>query len=149
MQIDRPGLKPGEAEQLASAVAAGIKLNDDDFQFTCYAFEEVYPKLDFTIFKQLNEQIHLQQFGEGLKVIGFAFIALPYTQEHGIRYFPSYKEVSISLTMDYEQFVNATPEEAMTMMKQVYLNGLRVLPLFAIPDFDVTGLIGAVEKALG
>jgi hypothetical protein len=151
MQVDRSGLKPGEAEELAEFVAMGIELNKDAFQFTSYAHEEVSSKLDFTVFDALNNQIDLKEFGEGMNIIGFAFIVLPPTtfpQEQHIQYYPNHKEVSISLPLNYEQFVNATPEEAIMMMKQVYLNGLRVLPLFAIPDFDVAGLIGAAEKAL-
>jgi hypothetical protein len=150
MQIDLPGLKPSEAKELAELAAKGFKFNESEFGVTSYVDSAVYEKMNYTIFDRLNEQLKLEDFGTGIKHIVFAFIALgsTSTQEQGIQYYPNHKEISIGLALNYEQLLESTPEAAVNMMKELYLNGLRVLPLFNIKDFDVQGLIAAVEAAL-
>jgi hypothetical protein len=151
IDTDFPGLSTEEKMDLAAAIAAGVKLNDNEFQFTSYADEIAHQKIDYTAFDRLNSMLSLKDFGEGIKVVGFAFIAMAskfFPQKQHIEYYPNYQRVQISLELNYEQFLEATPEAAINMMKELYLNGLRVIPLFNIKDFDIQGFIAAVEDAL-
>lgn len=129
----------------------GMKLNAKEFGFTSYANEPASDKLDFVVFNRLNKKLNLQNFGNGIEHILFAFIALDakfFRQEQYIKYYPKQKEVHLSLELDYEQFATANSETALEMMKQLYLSGLRALLLFQIQDFDVEELIEAVEMVL-
>ncbi|MEM9847281.1 MAG: hypothetical protein AAF847_05295 [Bacteroidota bacterium] len=150
MDINTAGLRPNEIEELKEFAAMGFEFNKDAFSFTSYSGESSHKNIDYTIFHRLNEQIDLEDFGTGIENIGFAFIALPpttFAQDQGIEYYPNYREISIGLSLNYEQFVEATPEAALEMMKTLYLTGLRVLLFFDIRDFDMEGLIAAVEQA--
>ncbi|MEM9847280.1 MAG: hypothetical protein AAF847_05290 [Bacteroidota bacterium] len=150
MDINTVGLRPNEIAELEEMVAAGVPLSTDAFGFTTYADSLAHAKLDYTIFNRLNEQLKLEDFGEGLIKISFAFIALPpitFPQDQHIQYHPNHKRVGISLELNYETFIAATPEVAIQMMKDLYLKGLRALSLFNIRDFDMEGLIAAVEQA--
>ncbi|MEN0050017.1 MAG: hypothetical protein AAF806_23340 [Bacteroidota bacterium] len=148
---DIPGLRPDEIAELEEIVAADIPLNTDAFGFTAYADSAALDKLDYTAFDRLNEQIDLNNYGKGIVKFVFAFIAFDpkfFPQDQHIQYYPNHKRVGISLELDYATFIAATPEAAVQMMKELYLKGLRALLLFNIRDFDMEGLIEAVEKTL-
>ncbi|MEM9847282.1 MAG: hypothetical protein AAF847_05300 [Bacteroidota bacterium] len=147
---DSPELKPSEAEELAELAAMGFQFKDKPFGSTAYADSPAIEKLNFVPFDNLNEQINLEDFGERITKIVFAFIAFDpkfFPQDQHIQYYPNQKRVSISLELNYETFIAATPEIAIQMMKDLYLKGLRALSLFNIRDFDMEGLIAAVEQA--
>ncbi|MEM9887133.1 MAG: hypothetical protein AAF849_14665 [Bacteroidota bacterium] len=140
-----------EAEELADFVATGFEFDENQFGCTAYIDSPANENLNFRTFDNLNEKIDLSEFGEGVTKILFAFIAFnPKLSPHKqvIEYLPNHKEVNISLELDYENFINATSEAAVQMMKDLYLKGLRALLLFNIRDFDMEGLIEAVEQAL-
>ncbi|MEM0992629.1 MAG: hypothetical protein AAGI49_06305 [Bacteroidota bacterium] len=151
IDLDLSHTATDEAADLEATLATGIQLNGASFQFTSYAGEPADANLDFTIFNRLNEQIELKDFGKGIGTISFAFIALApkfFIKEQAIRYQADHQEIAISLSLDYEQFITATPETAIEMMKALYLKGLRALLLFNIRDFDVEAFIKAVERTL-
>ncbi|MEM8529004.1 MAG: hypothetical protein AAGG68_30515 [Bacteroidota bacterium] len=145
------GLRPSEIKELQELEAMGYQLNQDVFGFTAYVDMEVNKKLDTTIFDGLNEQLDIETYGIGVEKIGFAFIALApkfFPENRRIEYFPDDKVVLMKLQLNYEKLIAASNEEAVEMMKQLYLRGVRVLDLFEIEDFDIERLYTDVENYL-
>ncbi|MEM0994362.1 MAG: hypothetical protein AAGI49_15085, partial [Bacteroidota bacterium] len=140
-----------EVEELADFAAMGFEFDDNQFECTAYVDSQANVYLNFAPFDRLNEKVNLEDFGGGVTEIFFTFIAFdPKSSSHRqvLEYLPNHKKCNISLELDYETFIAATPEVAIQMMKDLYLKGLRALLLFNIRDFDMEGLIAAVEQAL-
>lgn len=149
--IKAAGLKPDELKELMELEAMGYQLNQDSFQFTAYMSEKAQKKLATSIFDGLNEQLDIQTYGTGIEEIGFAFIALApefFPENQNVEYFPEDKVALIALQLNYEKLIAASDDEAIDMMKSLYLKGIKVLSIFDIEDFDIEQLYKDIEHYL-
>jgi len=120
------------------------------FHIGTIVWHEVSEKVDTKAFRSaLNDNIDLNNYGNGLKDIDFIFIALRPTNtihEEELFFDPEKKELSISLKLNYEKVVSASKDKMMELMSALFLKGLDQAKDLDIPDFDVEKLREDAER---
>jgi|GEM_PF-4714535 hypothetical protein len=108
------------------------------FGFTFKAWHTVEDKIDiWTIQDELNTQLNLSKYGDGLYQIQFEYIADDWEKhQEQMTFNPETKILFLSLRLDFETIKTATKAEVLTMMKELFLSSVFYYFGVRIYDFD-------------
>jgi len=103
-----------------------------DFGFTAYVWHEVYAKIK--LFEEVKDLIiqnfYLKKYSSQVHELIFAFQISPPPRFFDYQNYFSYKKGIIFLygKIDYQTFWEASPQQALTLMCQAYLDAILTIP---------------------
>ncbi|MDX2067220.1 MAG: hypothetical protein SFV55_02280 [Haliscomenobacter sp.] len=123
-----------------------------DFIFSSITWQEISDKINDQninfIRRALNENLKLNNYGLGVKEIGYIFVvALPTSSIHGetLRYYKAKQEVFIQKKLPYDLVEAYNGPQVLSLMAATYLQSLEQLAKRKIPDFDGARLVADVK----
>lgn len=121
-----------------------IKKYDAPFLLSSISRQDVTDKVAFDnsplLEDTLNQYIQLSNYGEGVKSIGFIFLAVPPNNtlhEQVVEYTRKDKKVFMQLKLPYEQVIQSDKQQVLQLMATTYLHANEhFLNQLHIPNFD-------------
>jgi hypothetical protein len=88
--------------------------------------KETEQKVDHQAIQKLVDQLDPTDYSDTVKNIVFFYTAMPNPRNHpeDIEFETDTNTLGLSLQLNYDQFMAASPEEALDMMKQLFLKGI-------------------------
>lgn len=148
---DIADLRPEELEEIEAFEAKGFVPEFRAFGFTAYFDEAVKNKFYLFDFEVINHNLNIADYGDGIHRIIFSFTALapniPPENEYVV-FKKEEKVATLNLQLNYEEFLAADNEEAVEMLKALYLKGIQILSFFNVEDFDFGRFLSKVKESL-
>ncbi len=101
------------------------------------------------VIEVLKEGIDLSDYGSGVSTIYYIPMGVPVEDDfhpEKIAFRPRKKELDIRLKLDYLKMKQATDEEFLQLVAQLFLSSIDRFPQRRIPDFDIPAFKADVAR---